>query len=125
MAQSTAEKLQNALRSFESSTPDIEATAVVSADGLVMASHLPADVEEDRVGAMSAALLSLGERTVRELNKGEIQQVIIKGSGGYTVLMNVGSSSEAVLGCITNEKVKLGLLFLEMKRAAQEIGRYL
>ena len=125
MAQSTAEKLQNALRSFESSTPDIEATAVVSADGLVMASRLPADVEEDRVGAMSAALLSLGERTVGELNKGEIQQVIIKGSGGYTVLMNVGASSEAVLGCITNEKVKLGLLFLEMKRAAQEISQYL
>ena len=125
MAQSTAEMLQNALKSFESSTPDIEATAVISSDGLVMASRLPADVEEDRIGAMSAALLSLGDRTVSELDKGEIQQVIVKGSAGYTVLMKVGQDADAVLGCMTNEKVKLGLLFLEMKRAADTIGQYI
>ena len=38
--------------------PDVEAAAVVSFDGLPMASALPAGMDEDRVAAMSAALLS-------------------------------------------------------------------
>jgi len=50
------------LRNLQASTADIEASAVVSVDGLIMASALPRDVEEDRVSAMSAAMLSLGER---------------------------------------------------------------
>jgi predicted regulator of Ras-like GTPase activity (Roadblock/LC7/MglB family) len=40
---------------LQGKTPDIEASAVVSVDGLIMASSLPAGVEEDRVSAMSAA----------------------------------------------------------------------
>jgi predicted regulator of Ras-like GTPase activity (Roadblock/LC7/MglB family) len=121
MAQSTADRLQSVLKNFETSTPDIEATAVVSTDGLVMASRLPADVEEDRVGAMSAAILSLGERSGQELNRGDMQQVIVKGTQGYIVLMSVGS--DAVLVTMTNEKVKLGLLFLELKRASEELSK--
>jgi predicted regulator of Ras-like GTPase activity (Roadblock/LC7/MglB family) len=121
MAQSTADRLQSVLKNFETTTPDIEATAVVSTDGLVMASRLPADVEEERVGAMSAAILSLGERSGQELNRGDMQQVIVKGTQGYIVLMSVGS--DAVLVTMTNEKVKLGLLFLELKRASEELSK--
>ena len=59
---SRSEKLVQRLRDFRSSIPDVEASAVVSADGLIIASDLPAGVEEDRVSAMSAAMLSLGDR---------------------------------------------------------------
>ena len=47
------------LRDLQASSPDIEASAVVSVDGLIIASALPQSVEEDRVSAMSAAMLSL------------------------------------------------------------------
>jgi len=75
MAKSRTELMVDRLRDLQSGTPDIEASAMVSVDGLIMASSLPADVEEDRVSAMSAAMLSLGERIANELGRGTLNQV--------------------------------------------------
>jgi predicted regulator of Ras-like GTPase activity (Roadblock/LC7/MglB family) len=119
MAKSTAEKLLAILRNLESSTPHIEATAVVGADGLVMASRLSAEMEEERVGAMSAAMLALGERSSMELNRGDIEQVLVKGERGYIVLRSAGP--EALIVTLTTENVKLGLLFLELRRTAEAL----
>ena len=93
--------------------------AIVSVDGLIMASALPADVEEDRVSAMSAAMLSLGERIASELGRGGLEQVYIKGSAGFIVLTAVGT--EAVLTTLARQEAKLGLIFLEMRRAAEDL----
>jgi predicted regulator of Ras-like GTPase activity (Roadblock/LC7/MglB family) len=113
------ETMVNCLRAMQASAPDIEASALVSVDGLIMASALPAEVEEDRVSAMSAAMLSLGERIAEELNRGNLNQVYIKGSEGFIVLTSVGS--EAVLTALARQNSKLGLIFLEMRRAAQDL----
>ncbi|MGD8554418.1 MAG: roadblock/LC7 domain-containing protein [Anaerolineales bacterium] len=107
------------LRDLQASTPDVEASAVVSADGLTMASALPTDVEEDRVAAMSAAMLSLGERIAGELGRGALDQVYIRGKMGYVLLMSVGEN--AVLTVLAREQAKLGLLFLDMRRAAEDL----
>lgn len=109
------------LRDMQAASPDIEASAVVSVDGLIMASALPADVEEDRVSAMSAAMLSLGERISAELGRGALEQVYIRGGKGYVILTAVGE--EAVLTALAREQAKLGLVFLEMRRAAEELTR--
>ncbi|MBI3361253.1 MAG: roadblock/LC7 domain-containing protein [Chloroflexi bacterium] len=107
------------LRDLQVSSPDVEASAVVSVDGLTMASSLPREVEEDRVSAMSAAMLSLGERIATELGRGTLDQVYIKGETGYVILMSVGE--EAVLTVLAREQAKLGLLFLDMRRATQDL----
>jgi len=107
------------LRDLQASTPDIEASAVVSVDGLIMASSLPAGVEEDRVSAMSAAMLSLGERIASELGRGTLDQVYIRGDNGYVILMSVGD--EAVLTALARNEAKLGLVFLDMRRAAEDL----
>jgi len=104
---------------MQAAAPDIEASAIVSVDGLIMASALPAEVEEDRVSAMSAALLSLGERISGELGRGGLDQVYIKGSNGFIVLTSVGA--EAVLTVLARQEAKLGLIFLEMRRAAEDL----
>jgi predicted regulator of Ras-like GTPase activity (Roadblock/LC7/MglB family) len=109
------------LRDMQASTPDIEASAVVSVDGLIMASSLPAGVEEDRVSAMSAAMLSLGERIASELGRGLLDQVYIKGENGYVLLTSVGE--EAVLTVLARAQAKLGLLFLDMRRTAEELAK--
>jgi predicted regulator of Ras-like GTPase activity (Roadblock/LC7/MglB family) len=114
------EALEGLLKDLQATSADIEATALVSADGLVMASALPADVEEDRVAAMSAAMLSLGERTAGELGRGILNQVFIKGAEGYVILMHAGT--EAVLTAMARADAKLGLIFLDMERTASEIG---
>ena len=121
MAKSRTELMVDRLRDLQSTTPEIEASAVVSVDGLIMASSLPAGVEEDRVSAMSAAMLSLGERIASELGRGSLEQVYIKGEKGYVVLMSVGE--EAVLTALAREQAKLGLIFLDMRRAAEDLAK--
>ncbi len=115
------EQIIQRLKELQATTPDIEASAVVSIDGLIIASALPPDVEEDRVSAMSAAMLSLGERIAGELGRGALDQVYIKGDNGYVVLMSVGE--EAVLTVLARKEAKLGLLFLDMKRAAEDLAK--
>jgi predicted regulator of Ras-like GTPase activity (Roadblock/LC7/MglB family) len=112
------------LKNLQVSSLDIEASAVVSVDGLIMASSLPAGVEEDRVSAMSAAMLSLGERIATELGRGILDQVYIRGENGYVFLMSVGEEPvEAVLTVLARQQAKLGLLFLDMKRTARELSK--
>ena len=118
---SRTEQLIERLRDLQASSGDIEASAVVSVDGLIMASSLPANIEEDRVSAMSAAMISLGERIAEELSRGHLDQVYIHGSQGYIVLMSVGE--EAVLTTLANTHAKLGLIFLDMKRAVEDLKK--
>jgi predicted regulator of Ras-like GTPase activity (Roadblock/LC7/MglB family) len=120
MAKSRSELMVDRLRDLQASTSDVEASAVVSVDGLIMASALPAGVEEDRVSAMSAAMLSLGERIAGELRRGVLDQVYVKGNQGYVLLTAVGQ--EAVLTVLARQGAKLGLIFLDMRRAAEDLS---
>ncbi len=123
MQRARAERLVERLQELQRSTPDVEASALVSVDGLTIASALPSGVEEDRVSAMSAAMLSLGERIAGELGRGGLDQVYVKGVNGYVLLAAVGT--EAVLTVMARSTAKLGLVFLEMRRAAEDLERML
>ena len=123
MAISRTEMLVSRLHALRASTPDIEASAIVSVDGLTIASALPSDAEEDRVSAMTAAMLSLGERIAGELRRGSLEQVYIRGGQGFVVLMAVGE--HAVLTVLAREQAKLGLLFLDMRRAVEDLAKLL
>jgi uncharacterized protein len=115
-----ADLLAQELDGFLATSGEIEAAAVVSADGLPMASALPPHVEEDRLAAMSAAILTLGERAAIGLGKGRLAQVFVEGEDGYVVLMAAGEN--AVLVAVTSKGAKVGLLLYEMRRAAAQVG---
>jgi uncharacterized protein len=121
LTKSRSQLIVEHLRDMQASSPDIEASAVVSVDGLTIASALPQGVEEDRVAAMSAAMLSLGERIASELGRGSLEQVYIKGSNGYVLLMSV--AEDAVLTGLARENAKLGLLLLDMCRATEALSK--
>lgn len=123
MSSSRTEHISKLLKTLSSTTPDVEGAAVVDNDGLMIASALKADAEDDRVAAMSAALLGMSERIVRELGRGQFSLVMLRGSEGYTVLTRCGA--EAVLMVLATDTAKLGLIFLDVSRAAKEIGRLL
>jgi predicted regulator of Ras-like GTPase activity (Roadblock/LC7/MglB family) len=123
LTKSRSQLIVELLRDMQAASPDIEASAVVSVDGLTIASALPQSVEEDRVAAMSAAMLSLGERIASELGRGSLEQVYIKGANGYVVLMSVGN--EAVLTALARENAKLGLLLLDMRRTVETLSSIL
>ena len=112
--------LTSILSELNGSSADIEASAVISIDGLMIAAMLPQDMDEDRVGAMSAAMLSLGDRTAQELGRGELEQVLIKGDSGFVVMTHAGD--DAVVTVLAKPKAKLGLIFLDVKRAAESIS---
>ncbi len=112
--------LETVLNDLNGTSADIEASAIISSDGLMMAALLPNTLDEDRVGAMSAAMLSLGDRTARELARGTLEQVLIKGEKGYVMMVQAGP--DAVLTVMAKANAKLGLVFLDVRRAAKAVG---
>ena len=115
-----ADLLTSVLTDLNGTSADIEASAIISTDGLMIASVLLAGMDEDQVGAMSAAMLSLGDRTAQELARGQLEQVLIKGARGFVLMTYAGT--EAVLTVLAKPNAKLGLIFLDVKRAAESIS---
>jgi predicted regulator of Ras-like GTPase activity (Roadblock/LC7/MglB family) len=113
-------QLDQVLSTLLRQAPDVEAAAVVSFDGLPMASALPAGMDEDRVAAMSAALLSLGERAAQGLGRGDLSQVYVEGDNGTVFL--VSADDEAVLVAVGRHGAKVGLMLFEVKQAAAAVG---
>lgn len=120
MSKSRTEQLVENLRNLQASSGDIEGAVIVSVDGLSMASSLAAGIEEDRVSAMSAAMLSLGERISSELGRGELEQVQVKGESGYVILTAVGE--EAVLTVLARKEARLGLILLDVSRTVTALA---
>jgi predicted regulator of Ras-like GTPase activity (Roadblock/LC7/MglB family) len=119
-AGSRSDRLDRAIHGLLAQTPEIEAAAVVSFDGLPMASALPQSMDEDRVAAMSAALLSLGERAAQGLGRGELSQVYIEGDSGTVFL--VSADDEAVLVAVAAKGAKVGMMLFEVRRAAAAVA---
>ncbi|MPZ70318.1 MAG: hypothetical protein GEU71_12450 [Actinobacteria bacterium] len=120
MKSSRADRLAEVLDGFLGDAPEIQAAAVVSVDGLPMASALPPDVEEERLAAMSAALHTLGERAATGLGKGDLEQVFVEAEDGYVVLMAAGEG--AVLVTVADRDAKAGLVIFEMRKTASRVA---
>jgi predicted regulator of Ras-like GTPase activity (Roadblock/LC7/MglB family) len=113
--------LQDLLRNLQASTPGVVGAGVISADGFAIASELPQSVEERRVAAMAAAMLALGEQTTVEFEHGKLNRVFVEGENGTTIIMSAGP--EAVLSVVARKDAKLGLVFLQMERAAHALRK--
>lgn len=118
-----ADKLQEVLESFVNLSPDFEAAAVVSTDGFVISSAVPEGYDEARIGAMSAAILSLGERAAKEMEKGELETVFVEGTDGYVLVSAV--NERALLVISTSKYAKLGLVFYELRNMKQKLTEYI
>jgi hypothetical protein len=120
MTETRSDTLEGVLNELQGSIPEIEACAIVSVEGLPIVSALPPDVDEAKVAAMTAAMLTLGEKAAMELGKGILEQVNVKGVDGW--LLVVAAGLNACLTVSTTANAKLGLIFLDMKRAADKIA---
>lgn len=118
-----SQRLDRAIADLLAQVPEVEAAAVVSFDGLPMASALPATMDEDRVAAMSAALLSLGERAAEGLGRGGLNQVYIEGEQGTVFL--VAAEDEAVLVAVAAKGAKVGMMLYEVRRSAETVANVL
>ncbi|NEP19551.1 MAG: diacylglyceryl transferase [Leptolyngbya sp. SIO4C1] len=112
-------KIQMILQELVSGTTDLEGAALVTPDGLPLVTTLPSNMDEERVAAMSAAMLSLGERISDELNRGKIEKISVEGQQGHCVLASCGD--DAVLLVLANQAAKQGILTLAIKQAVTEL----
>lgn len=106
-----------------SANGDIEASAVVTTDGHLMVSDMKPGVDVERFSSMCASLLALADQTLTEIKIGDMQQVVLMGNNGMSVLTHAGSG--AVLALSTSPRAMQGRVLMESKRAASEIGRIL
>ncbi len=113
------QRLGYILQNFVSTTSNVQGAAMVTTDGLPLASSLPSSMDEERVSAMSAAMLSLGERIGRELRRGEMDRIYVEGDEGYSILTSCGA--DAVFLVLASKEAKQGVLMLEIKRALADL----
>jgi len=120
---SRVDNLNKILKNLQNETPGVEASALISEDGLMIAGALPQELDETRVAGMTATLLNLGTRAATELRRGDVQEVIVRGEYGYSVMISAGRG--ALLLVLTNENAKLGLIFFDMREAIKAIKNIL
>lgn len=121
--QKRSEVLSQTLRDLINNSTDIQGVAVISLDGLVISAELPSKMEQARVGAVAAGILSLSGRSVGQLGRGELQQTLIQGSDGNVIITYAGKN--AVFVALTGPNVNLGMAFLEAREGAQRVAEIL
>ncbi len=112
--------LRPVLRNFNSMSSDIEASAVISCDGLSLACVLGDEVDPDRFGAMCASLLALASRAAQEISRGALKQVLVEGDKGAMLLVYAGEN--AVLAVATKSTMNLGKAFIDTRKVANNIS---
>ena len=117
------QSLVDRMRVLQRSSPEVEAAALISLDGLIIASALKTEDNVERISAMSASLLSLAEGISKETNRGSLDELLISGAQGHLVLMSVGD--KAVLTALVTAQAKMGILLMDMRHAANDLNKIL
>lgn len=112
--------LVSILRELNASSPEIEGSCVISTEGLIIASVLHKGLDIDRGGALTAALLARAERTARALDRGNLEQFLLKGEKGCILM--VYTAEGALLVVLTKPEAKFGLIFFDIERSAELVA---
>jgi len=119
LASERIDKMNAILRELRSGMPEIEAAVLISSDAMALASDISDESDEEMIGALSASVLGMGERAARDLKRGALEQVYVKGDQGYLLLVHCGP--DALLSLLVKPGAKLGVVFMEAKRTAEEL----
>ena len=111
--------LRSTLRMLNAFSADIEASAAISTDGIMLASVLAENTDHDRFGAMCASLLALADRAAQEIARGTLKQVLVEGDKGVMLLVYAGR--DAVLAVAARPTVNLGMVFIEARKTAAKV----
>jgi predicted regulator of Ras-like GTPase activity (Roadblock/LC7/MglB family) len=118
---SNTDKIQDILSEFVSTSTSIQAAAVMTRDGIPVASNIAENVDPARLSAISASLLSLADRTSKDLHQGELEQVLVDSTDGFVLMVKVGEN--AVLSVVSRSNSRLGMLLHEAKSSATKLAR--
>ncbi|MFX0093023.1 MAG: roadblock/LC7 domain-containing protein [Candidatus Hodarchaeota archaeon] len=115
------DRLTEILKKLEQDS-GVNGAAIVSSKGQIMCAALHQDVDEKAIGAMSAAISTIGNRVGQVLKAGEIASVVLNGSQAVVILNQL---SEAVLIATAPADAKIGLIDFEIANAIKKIEEIL
>jgi len=121
MADTKKEKLLDILENLQKEG-DISESMAVSRDGLPIASNTE-KTDVDTFAAMAAAMQGAAETAVAELKQGEVEQIIIESNKGK--IISIGAGAKAILITRASKIANLGLVIIEIKKAARKIEEIL
>ena len=107
------------LKDLKKSVPEIEDILVTDKQALLIESYMTSKIEIDRAAAMAGVCIGTGENILKNLEKENFDWLLIKGTKGYSLIIEI--NSDLILTVITNEDVRLGLLFYEVRRAVERL----
>ncbi len=122
MSENIAE-LTDLLRRMEAMNSDIQGSSIVSVQGLPICSVLARGVNDGIVSAMSAAILSVSERAVQELSRGNLKRILIEGEEGIIILSKAGEN--AILCVLAKDQASLGMVFLNIQSVSKRVAELL
>jgi predicted regulator of Ras-like GTPase activity (Roadblock/LC7/MglB family) len=111
------------LKQMEAMNSEIQGSAIVSVQGLPICSVLSRNVNDGIVSAMSAAILSVSERAVEELARGDLKRILIEGNEGIIILSRAGQN--AILCVLAKKNASLGMVFLNIQSVSKKIAEML
>jgi len=120
VADSREEQIVEILRELRADCPGVQAAVLISSDAMPLASDMAEAVDEEAISATASALISASERVARELARGEVEQLFLRGGSGDLVLARVNEN--ASLACVVNHQAKMGMTLLEVNRCARKLS---
>lgn len=120
---SKEEELKGALENLKN-VSGVVGSAVVTSDGLLIYSDLPESVNKRALAAMAAAIVGTGMQVTKELAIGMLNQIMVEAKEGRFISISVGNEEESpILSTLISPRANLGLVMLEMEKAAKKIQR--
>nr|MDO8075591.1 roadblock/LC7 domain-containing protein [Candidatus Freyarchaeota archaeon] len=114
-----SEKIREILQKIEDTTK-LEGCAVITRDGVRIASSASTSVDADMLSAASAAMISTGEMAAMQLNYGNLSDIIIRGYNGHILLTRAGPNH--MLVAASKDTSQLGLNLGILRRYAKTIS---
>lgn len=122
MTETKSERLNVAMKKVVA-VSGVVGVAIVARNGLLIASELPRDIDERRLGAMTATMMGAVETTGVTLNKGSVKRVTAEVE--HAIIVAMGAGPKALIVCTADNSVNLGMLMLEMEEQAQIVRNIL
>ena len=114
------EALKSHIEALRGAIPELKGVLLASNEGLPIAHSLSNGADPNRIAAMAAAASSLGRRISESMNSGSLGEVSIQADEGALFVYSAGT--KAVLAVLSPQGGNAGLIHLEARTTAKDIG---
>jgi predicted regulator of Ras-like GTPase activity (Roadblock/LC7/MglB family) len=99
--------------------PELSASVLATADGMVVAHDAVIGIEPDSLAALAAAHLALARRFAHAVNHGDLRESVVECDAGY--ITSYAAGPNALLTLVTSGDANLGMVHLEARRCVRRL----